>query len=242
MLADHRFVPVAPQFMLLSCLCAASLLEQLARKDETIWQLAQTQGAPSRQRAISGTFDDAEWPAKPPRLGARPKPPTIETFALREAGAMVLTPPKRKAGQNSYSVYKPKWDDGRPKAVAPLVQPPNPKLNGLHHVVGPLPQNGKGKHNGLGLKSEPMFGGKQQQQQQQAAAKKAQAAGKQAPADDRRPSNGSSVGNAKKGLQQPKKKSPKKAGSPPGRPGGTNGPGKVAPRAATASTTDSAVA
>ena len=154
---------------------------------------------------------------------------------------MVLTPPKRKAGQNSYSVYKPKWDDGRPKAVAPLVQPPNPKLNGLHHVVGPLPQNGKGKHNGLGLKSEPMFGGKQQQQQQ-AAAKKAQAAGKQAPADDRRPSNGSSVGNAKKGLQQPKKKSPKKAGSPPGRPGGTNGPGKVAPRAATASTTDSAVA
>ena len=221
---------------------AASLLEQLARKDETIWQLAQTQGAPSRQRAISGTFEDAEWPARPPRLGARPKPATIENFPLREAGAMVLTPPKRKAGKNSYSVYKPAWDDGRPKSVVPLAQPPNPKLNGFHQhgVAGQLPQNAKGKHNGLGLKSEPMFGGKQQQQQP--PPKKAQAAGKQAPADDRRPSNGSSVGNTKKGPQGSKKKSPKKAGSPPGRPGGPNGQSKAAPRAATASTTDSAVA
>lgn len=77
---------------------------------------------------------------------------------------MVVTPPRmRKGGKASYTVYKPAWNDGQPKPVVPQVQPPKPKLNG-NHLAGTgasIPVNGKGKHNGLGLNSQPMYGGAQ---------------------------------------------------------------------------------
>ena len=219
---------------------AASLLDQLARKDETIWQLAQTQAAPQEQRSITGNFDR---PAKPPRLGHRPIPSPIPVFPLRDAGAMVQTPPRRKAGKNSYSVYKPAWDDGRP--AAPKMHggtgPPHPpKLSGLNGAA--LPANGLPKPKGL--KGEAMF----------PPAKKAQANSKQPPKDGgsgksaaslngttttTTTTNGTTSGTTKK----KKSISPKKQTSPHGlRPngkaagGGAGGAGgKPQPKASTAS-------
>ena len=102
---------------------AASLIEQLARKDETIWQLAHQEALRAQENA---PVPDPPKP-KPPRLGHRARPDQLgPVFALREAGAMVQTPPKRvlrAQQQQQQKGTKPPWDDGRPKPPKQQAQP-----------------------------------------------------------------------------------------------------------------------
>ena len=67
----------------------ASLLQQLSRKDEIIWNLAQQA---SIDPAALGAA--APLPPKPPRIGHRERPAFINGFDLRGSGAIVATPTK----------------------------------------------------------------------------------------------------------------------------------------------------
>lgn len=92
---------------------ADDLIEQLALKDEMIWQLAQSASEGGlASKHISTTYEPpAAAKPKPPRLGQRPKPSSVPAFALRAAGAMVQTPPRRVL-RDQIRVSKPAWNDG----------------------------------------------------------------------------------------------------------------------------------
>jgi len=100
----------------------ASLIAQLARKDEIIWTLAQSSTAEAPSAALAPSA--APPPPKPPRIGHRDRPATVSGFDLRASGAMVGTPQKGKRQKPTYTVAKPAWDGGGYKSKAP---PPKPK-------------------------------------------------------------------------------------------------------------------
>lgn len=97
----------------------ASLLQQLSRKDEIIWNLAQQA---SIDPAALGAA--APLPPKPPRIGHRERPAFINGFDLRGSGAIVATPTKGKRARPTHTVSKPPWDGGDHKSQQ---LPPNPK-------------------------------------------------------------------------------------------------------------------
>ena len=108
----------------------ASLLEQLARKDEMIWKLATS--VPQIGSMVHQCSVDASQLAhgRPPRLGNRERPEPVPAFALREAGAVVLTPPKRVLKQRQAAAnmaVRPSWNTGHAGGVkmskAPLNKP-----------------------------------------------------------------------------------------------------------------------
>lgn len=97
----------------------ASLLQQLSRKDEIIWNLAQQA---SIDPAALGAA--APLPPKPPRIGHRERPECINGFDLRGSGAIVATPAKGKRARPTHTVSKPPWDGGDYKSQQ---LPPNQK-------------------------------------------------------------------------------------------------------------------
>ena len=109
----------------------ASLLKQLAHKDETIWQLAQQVTAVAQPSAL------APVARKPTvhRVGHRERPDPVPAFALRAAGAMVPSPTHKRARakQSAYTVARPAWDDMRPKGLnGHSGPPPRPKPAVMH--------------------------------------------------------------------------------------------------------------
>ena len=96
-----------------------SLLGKLAAKDEQIWQLTQTvsEATVSQEAAIAHGakyFTRPPKEPKPPRIGHREKPEQVREFKLREAGAMITTPAKRRGLQArpTYAVARPAWGEG----------------------------------------------------------------------------------------------------------------------------------
>jgi hypothetical protein len=195
---------------------AVWLLEQLARKDETIWQLANQEAVRAESK-----LQAAEAPKpKPPRLGHRDRPDALgPIFPLREAGAMVTTPPKRRA-------------------------PPKPKWNGSHGGLALPKANGPPAHlqpklQPKAAQPKPTAAAAQQQQQQRAKALQQKAQAKEA----KPPSQGTDTGGSEQecdalgggahgGVAAAKKKGPppRKVSSvgatksPPGKAGGGKPP------------------
>lgn len=97
----------------------ASLLDQLRRKDEMLWAMAQQSSDLPAASAPGATAVSNSDFLKPERLGHRERPWPIGVWDLRGTGAMVPTPVKGKRARQ-YQVSKPAWDDGaRPIKKAP---------------------------------------------------------------------------------------------------------------------------
>ena len=84
----------------------ASLLDQLAHKDQTIWNMAQQSQQSESTVAARATGAFYSAPPKPPRIGHRERPEPVPGFNLKASGAMVLTPPKRKIARATYTVAR----------------------------------------------------------------------------------------------------------------------------------------
>ena len=125
---------------------------------------------------ISTTYDPpAAAKPRPPRLGQRPKPSTVPNFALRAAGAMVVTPPRRVLREQAPRVSKPAWNDGhdggafnkkmaKAQAAMPNVSNLKKQLNPGGTVASVAHYSGAKQAGGAAANAAPK---KQQQQQQQ---------------------------------------------------------------------------
>jgi hypothetical protein len=137
----------------------AFLHAQLARKDETIWQLAQQSMATPPSAALVQPGSAVTIPQKPPRIGHRVRPTPIPMFQLRASGAMVTTPPKRVLRARN-APPKPSWNSGHTGGAKAFGKRPQSKVNQTVSKPAKAPTTGTSTGKGTKSRSPPGDGAK----------------------------------------------------------------------------------